>query len=422
MRFAREHGLLPRVRGGGHNIAGNAVCDGGLMIDLSPMQAVRVDPRPRTARVEPGATLADLDRETQAYGLATPLGINSTTGIAGLTLGGGFGWLSRKYGLTVDNLLVGRRRDRRRRAACAPARPRTPTCSGRSAAAAATSASSPRSSSSCTRSARRCSPALIVYPFDAAPGASCAGYREFAAAAPGRADRLGGAAQGAAAAVPAAGGPRHGGAWSFAVCYAGDRRRRREAPSQPLREFGTPIGDMSAPHALRRLAAGFDPLLTPGARNYWKSHNFTTLSDDAIDVAGRLRRHAADAADARSSSASSAAPPTRVPPTRRPIRTATPRSSMNVHGALGRCRPRTSACIAWARELFDADGAVRHRRRLRELPDRGRGEPRRGGLWRRTTTRLAELKAQVRPGQPVPHEPEHPGQSSGVTGADQGSV
>ena len=93
------------MRAGGHNIAGNAVCDGGLLIDLSLMKSVRVDPAARTARVEPGATLADFDREAQAFGLATPLGINSTTGVAGLTLGGGFGWTTRKFGLTIDNLV-----------------------------------------------------------------------------------------------------------------------------------------------------------------------------------------------------------------------------------------------------------------------------------------------------------------------------
>jgi FAD/FMN-containing dehydrogenase len=105
VNFAREHEILLAVRGGGHNIAGNAVCDGGLMIDLSPMKSVRVDPASRTARVEPGVTLAEFDKEAQAFGLATPLGINSTTGVAGLTLGGGFGWLSRKFGLTIDNLV-----------------------------------------------------------------------------------------------------------------------------------------------------------------------------------------------------------------------------------------------------------------------------------------------------------------------------
>jgi FAD/FMN-containing dehydrogenase len=105
VRLARENGLLVAVRGGGHNISGNAVCEGGLLIDLSPMHSVRIDPKKRTARVEPGVTLGEFDKEAQAFGLATPLGINSTTGIAGLTLGGGFGWLSRKFGFTVDNLI-----------------------------------------------------------------------------------------------------------------------------------------------------------------------------------------------------------------------------------------------------------------------------------------------------------------------------
>ena len=104
VNFARDNGLLLAVRGGGHNIAGNAMCDDGLVIDLSKMKAAQVDPAGRRATIEGGATLADLDAATQAHGLATPTGINSTTGIAGLTLGGGFGWLSRKYGMTVDNL------------------------------------------------------------------------------------------------------------------------------------------------------------------------------------------------------------------------------------------------------------------------------------------------------------------------------
>jgi len=105
VRFARENGLLLSVRSGGHNIAGHAVCEGGLMIDLSPMKGIWVDPASRTARAQPGVTLGELDRETQVHGLAAVLGFISTTGIAGLTLGGGFGYLSRKHGWTTDNLL-----------------------------------------------------------------------------------------------------------------------------------------------------------------------------------------------------------------------------------------------------------------------------------------------------------------------------
>jgi len=105
VNFARKNGLLVSVRGGGHNVSGNAVCDGGLMIDLSPMKSIRVDPQARTARGEGGVTWGEFDRETQAFGLATTGGLVSTTGIAGLTLGGGIGWLMGNYGLASDNLI-----------------------------------------------------------------------------------------------------------------------------------------------------------------------------------------------------------------------------------------------------------------------------------------------------------------------------
>src|SRR5438874_842476 len=104
IRFAHTHELLVSVRGGGHNITGNAVCQGGLMIDLSPMRSVRVDPVGRTARAEAGLTWGEYNRETQLHGLATTGGVVSTTGIAGLTLGGGLGWLMGKHGLALDNL------------------------------------------------------------------------------------------------------------------------------------------------------------------------------------------------------------------------------------------------------------------------------------------------------------------------------
>jgi FAD/FMN-containing dehydrogenase len=105
VRFSRDHDLPMAVRGGGHSVAGKGTIEGGVVIDLGPMQGVRVDPVARTVRVEPGVTLRGMDRETEPFGLAVPIGVVSGTGVAGLTLGGGVGWLTRPYGLTVDNLL-----------------------------------------------------------------------------------------------------------------------------------------------------------------------------------------------------------------------------------------------------------------------------------------------------------------------------
>src|SRR5437764_1294917 len=105
IRYARDHDLALAVRGGGHNVAGNAVCDGGITLDMAPMRHVTVDPDRRTANAGAGLLLGDLDAATQHHGLATPLGVMSGTGIAGLTLGGGLGWLNGRHGLTCDNLI-----------------------------------------------------------------------------------------------------------------------------------------------------------------------------------------------------------------------------------------------------------------------------------------------------------------------------
>ena len=105
VNFGRANDLVTAIRGGGHNVGGRALCDGGIVIDLSRMRSVHVDAANQRVRVQGGATLGDLDRETHVFGLAVPSGIVAKTGIAGLTLGGGVGWLLRKYGMSIDNLL-----------------------------------------------------------------------------------------------------------------------------------------------------------------------------------------------------------------------------------------------------------------------------------------------------------------------------
>jgi FAD/FMN-containing dehydrogenase len=104
--FARDNDLLVAVRGGGHSYAGHSVCDHGMVIDLSPMKGIQIDPETRVARAQAGLTLGEYDQATQAHGFATPLGTVAETGIAGLTLGGGLGWLMGKYGLSCDNVLA----------------------------------------------------------------------------------------------------------------------------------------------------------------------------------------------------------------------------------------------------------------------------------------------------------------------------
>ena len=148
--IGREQAAEISVRGGGHNVAGLAVTDGGLMIDLAPMKGIRVDPARRTIWAQAGATWKELNRAAAVHGLATTGGVVSTTGIAGLTLGGGEGWLMGKYGLTIDNLLAVEVVTADGEVSW-PAPSTTRTCSGPCAAAAATSASPPPSSTRLTR-------------------------------------------------------------------------------------------------------------------------------------------------------------------------------------------------------------------------------------------------------------------------------
>jgi FAD/FMN-containing dehydrogenase len=279
-RFARDHGLLIAVKGGGHNIAGSAVCDGGLMLDLSPMKSVHVDPWNRIARVEPGVTLGELDRETQAFGLATPLGINSTTGVAGLTLGGGFGWLSRSFGHSIDNLVSADVVTATGELVRASGEDNTDLFWGLRGGGGNLGV--------VTSFTFRLHPVgpevlagLIVYPFERAVDLLKA-YRSFVESAP---DTLTvWVVLRKAPPLPFLPADVHGKeVVVLPMLYAGDIGEGLRV-IEPLRHFGRPVGEHLGPQPFTAWQSAFDPLLTPGARNYWKSHDFSELSDPAIDL------------------------------------------------------------------------------------------------------------------------------------------
>ncbi|HEY1300603.1 MAG TPA: FAD-binding oxidoreductase [Stellaceae bacterium] len=346
--FARDAGALVSVRGGGHNIAGSAVCDGGVMIDLSPMKSVRIDPFNRTARVEPGVTLGEFDREAQSFGLVTPTGINSTTGIAGLTLGGGFGWISRKFGLTADNLLGADvvTADGRLVRAAAGENPDLfwAVRGGGGNFGVVTSfelrlhALGPQVISG-----------LIVYPLSEAAG-MLRRYREIIAAAP---DELAcWFVLRAAPPLPFLPKEVHGtGIIAFAACYAGPMEAA-ETAMRPLRRMGRPIADVIGPHSFAGWQAALDPLLTAGARNYWKSHSFASLGDAAVatlvDYAAKMPSPECELACAQLGGAINrvAADATAYP--HRDIGFV-----VNIH-TRWRDPADDAQCIAWARSLFAA--------------------------------------------------------------------
>jgi FAD/FMN-containing dehydrogenase len=278
--FAASKKLMLAVRGGGHNIAGNSVCDGGMMIDLTLMNSVQVDVQNRTARVGPGANLGVIDQATQAHGLATPLGINSTTGISGLTLGGGFGWLSRRYGLTIDNLIsaevIGA--DGTKRTASATENPDLFW-------AIRGGGGNFGVVSSFTFRLHEVGPevlsGLIVHPFEQA-GELLRFYRDFVPSLPKEAAVW--VVMRDAPPLPFLPEEWHGKkVLVFAACSSGDFAQTEKALA-PLRSFGKPIADVIGPHPYVGFQTAFDPLLAPGYRNYWKTHNFTELTDGLFDV------------------------------------------------------------------------------------------------------------------------------------------
>jgi len=346
--FAREHRLLLAIRGGGHNIAGNAVCEGGLMVDLSPMKSVRIDPKSRTARVEPGVTLGEFDREAQAFGLATPTGINSTTGVAGLTLGGGFGWISRKHGLTIDNLLS---------VDVVTANGKLVHASEKEDADLFWAVRGGGGNFGVATSFEfRLHPVgpevlagLIVHPFNKAKEL-LEGYRRAVAGAP---DELTcWVVMRKAPPLPFLPKEVHGKeVLIFALCFAGDLEKGRKAIA-PIQALGKPIADVVGPSPFVGWQTAFDPLLTPGARNYWKSHDFVELNDGAIKVmldhVERLPSPDCEVFIGNLGGAVSRVPAQATAYPHRDVQFV-----MNVHTRWSDAA-NDKGCIAWARQLFDA--------------------------------------------------------------------
>jgi FAD/FMN-containing dehydrogenase len=293
VRFARAHDIEIAVRGGGHNVAGTATCDGGIVIDLSAMRAVSVDPAARIAHVQGGALWGDVDHETQAHGLATTGGIVSHTGVGGLSLGGGIGWLMRKHGLVVDNLLEAE----------------VVTAAGDVVRASADD--HPDLFWALRGGGGNfgvvCSFRFALHPVGptvlAGPVIWAAEdtvdvlrfYREFAAGAPdelGNIVRLGTIPPGPAIAQELHFRP----AIAVASCYAGSVEDGQRAV-RALREFGTPLVDLVAPTQYVDHQRDIDDTVPHGWHYYWKASDLTGLSDGLIDA---VAEHAYRAASPRS--------------------------------------------------------------------------------------------------------------------------
>ena len=348
VRFARRHQLLTSVRGAGHNIAGKSLHDGALLIDLGAMRMVQVDPISQIAVVGPGATLGDVDHESQAYGLAVPTGINSTTGIAGLTLGGGFGWLSRSLGLTADNLIA---------AEVVTAEGERLRCDENNNAdlfwATRGGGGNFGIVTSFEFKLHPVGPEVmagpVVFPFDQASSV-LRKYREFCATCPEELTVW--AVIRDAPPLPFLPPSAHGSrVLILAALYNGPLDAGEKTLSS-LRQLGQPIADGFGPYPFAGFQQAFDPLLTPGARNYWKSHNFTELGDGLIDTlvdyGSRLPSPQSEIFIAQMGGATNRVAPDATAYPHRDVE-----FIMNVHTRWD-AADQDSVCIAWAREFYDA--------------------------------------------------------------------
>jgi FAD/FMN-containing dehydrogenase len=271
VNFARDHGLPLAVRGGGHNVAGSAVCDDGLMIDLSPMKGIDIDPDARTARVQPGVLWSELDRATQASGFATVGGTISATGVAGLTLGGGAGWLSGKHGLAIDNLCSVEIALADGRLVTASEAEHADLFWGIRGAGA--------NFGVVTAFVFHLHPVgptitggMVLHPLDQARDV-LRFYRDYAAAQPDEQTTY-------AALLTLPDGPV---VVALVTCHCGPPEAAERAVA-PLKAFGTPLADTIGPMPYVALQSMLDGAFPYGRRNYWKSAYPPALADGMIDA------------------------------------------------------------------------------------------------------------------------------------------
>ncbi|MGH3811376.1 MAG: FAD-binding oxidoreductase [Pseudonocardiaceae bacterium] len=281
VNFAREHDLAVAVRGGGHSIAGLSTIEDGMLIDLSALRDVQVDPEQRLAHVQGGAVLGDLDRETQAFGLATPVGVVSDTGVSGLTLGGGYGWLRRKYGLSCDNVVEAQ-------VVCADGQVRTASAEHNPDLFWAIRGGGGNFGivTSFTFRLHPVGPVVAFaapfYPLEDVADVM-RGWRDYVAGAPDEVTSV--VVTLTFPATPDLPEVVHNRACAIVGgVYAGDPDEGMKAMA-PLRELGTPLFDMSQPMPFAIVQSGFDALFPRNTlRAYWKSQYLNKLTDDAIDV------------------------------------------------------------------------------------------------------------------------------------------